>query len=165
LLLVKKLDPNAKLPTVAHAGEDLAYDVYALEDTTLVLGRPTRVKTGIAACFEKNLRAIITNDDGTLSRRVWTPEVGAPFGLLVHDRSSMASKGLVTSGGVIDAGYRGEIQIIMTLVNDLEQRYDIEAGAKIAQLRPVEVHTARVFEVDELPPSSRGDAGFGSTGR
>jgi dUTP pyrophosphatase len=86
----------------------------------------------------------------------------------------MASNGVFTHGGVIDAGYRGEIVVLMsafaatqfvtagaTYVGD---PIKIEAGQKIAQMIPVPVLTGEVVEVDALPPSSRGENGFGSSG-
>lgn len=140
-LKVLKLDPRAKLPTVAHVGEDLGYDVYALEDTWLYQ-HPVRVRTGIAcACY--------------------TPS-GMFAGLLVKDRSSMAGKGLYTHAGVVDSGYRGEILVNMTC--DKSTPYFIQAGDKIAQMVPVLVLTDQVEEVQALPPGSRGEKGFGSSG-
>lgn len=142
------------MPTCANPGEDLAYDLYALEDATLVPGAPVRVRTGIAAAF----------DDGS-SRR---------WGLLIRDRSSLASKGVATTGGVIDSGYRGEIQVVMNNLNSCPAEQDaagqtgfhIRRGDKIAQMIPIPVETgAGVCEVDELPAASRGANGFGSTGR
>lgn len=156
MLQVKLLDPRAKAPTVAHPGEDLAYDLYALEDTVLLPGQVTKVRTGVAlAAFH------------------FPYESPAGMGLLIRDRSSMASKGIVTSGGVIDAGYRGEIIVLMTnhgdTVSEDENRnlhwgYRIKAGDKIAQAIPTPVLTGQVSVVDTLPEASRGDKGFGSSG-
>jgi dUTP diphosphatase len=145
MLKVLKLDERATTPTVANPGEDLGFDVYALEDTPLPLNTPVRVRTGIAVHFEK-------------------PESPhEKFGLLVRDRSSMASKGIVTSGGVIDAGYRGELLILLSSYS--VDSYVIRAGDKIAQLIPLPVLTAAgVEEAEALAPSVRGQGGFGSTG-
>ncbi|HEX4486001.1 MAG TPA: dUTP diphosphatase [Terriglobales bacterium] len=144
MLRILKLDPRATTPTVANAGEDLGFDVYALEDTTLVPSTPVKVRTGIAVHFEK-------------------PEAPEEkFGLLVRDRSSMAAKGIVSSAGVIDSGYRGELQVLLTA----NAKFEIKAGDKIAQLIPVPVLTAGgVTEVSELSTTSRGQGGFGSTGK
>lgn len=148
MLQVKKLDSNAKLPTIEHSGEDLGYDLYALEDTILLHNEPTKVRTGIAAYFAPNFFNF--NE----------------FGLLIRDRSSMASKGITVSGGVVDAGYRGEIQVILT---DYTKRDDmlylIKAGDKIAQMIPIPVYADTVEEVEELPEASRGEKGFGSSGQ
>jgi dUTP pyrophosphatase len=143
MLRILKLDPRATAPTVANPGEDLGFDVYALEDALLIANTPVKVRTGIAVHFEK-------------------PEApGEIFGLLVRDRSSMAAKGIIASAGVIDAGYRGELQVLLTSIAD----FRIKAGDKIAQLIPLPVLTAGgVKEVAELPASARGQGGFGSTG-
>ncbi len=144
MLKVKRLHPDAILPTVAHVGEDLGYDVYALEGANLIPGKQTTVRTGIAAYEDK------PNAD------VWLK-----YGLLLRDRSSMAAKGITLSGGVIDAGYRGEITVLLT-TSDVAQY--IVAGQKVAQMIPIPVLTDFVVEVDELPGSSRGERGFGSSG-
>jgi dUTP pyrophosphatase len=147
MLKVLKLDQRATTPTVANAGEDLGFDLYALEDTLLPPNTPIKVRTGIAVHFEK-------------------PEAPQEkFGLLVRDRSSMASKGIIASGGVIDAGYRGELLILLTSYSSAGS-FAIKAGDKIAQLIPLPVLTAMgVVEADALPTSARGQGGFGSTGK
>jgi dUTP pyrophosphatase len=83
--------------------------------------------------------------------------------LLVRDRSSMAARGLATTGGVIDSGYRGEILIVMTNLGDVTQ--ELQAGEKIAQMVPVPVLTGPVQEVESLEGSVRAAKGFGSTGK
>jgi dUTP pyrophosphatase len=75
----------------------------------------------------------------------------------------MASRGIATTGGVIDAGYRGEILVLMTNLGDAE--IEIKAGEKIAQMIPVPVLTGAVEEVDTLEESARAEKGFGSSGR
>jgi dUTP pyrophosphatase len=147
MLKVLRLDQRATTPTVANAGEDLGFDLYALEDTLLPPNTPVKVRTGIAVHFEK-------------------PEAPQEkFGLLVRDRSSMASKGVIASGGVIDAGYRGELLILLTSYSSAGS-FAIKAGDKIAQLIPLPVLTAMgVVEADALPASARGQGGFGSTGK
>jgi dUTP pyrophosphatase len=74
----------------------------------------------------------------------------------------MAARGLATTGGVIDAGYRGEILIVMTNLGDVD--VELRAGEKIAQMVPVPVLTGPVEEVDALEESVRAEKGFGSTG-
>ena len=144
MLKILKLDPRAITPTVANPGEDLGFDVYALEDTLLSAGAAVKVRTGIAVHFEK--------PDAPLEK----------FGLLVRDRSSMAAKGIVASAGVIDSGYRGELQVLLTSSTP----FGIKAGDKIAQLIPLPVLTGGgVSEVSELSSTARGQGGFGSTGR
>ena len=91
------------------------------------------------------------------------PASGAPLGLLIRDRSSMAAKGIATTGGVIDAGYRGEILVLMTNLGD--SPFDLKAGEKIAQMIPVPVLTGTVERVESLEDSARAEKGFGSSGR
>ncbi len=88
---------------------------------------------------------------------------GTPMGALVRDRSSMASRRLITTAGVIDAGYRGEVKIVMENLGDTAQT--IHAGDKIANLLPYPVLTTAVEVVDELAESRRGSGGFGSSGK
>lgn len=152
MLLVKKLDPNAKLPEVAHRGEDVCWDIFALEDTLLTPGIATKVRTGIAAQFEIRL------NNGLLGP--------VKYGLIIKDRSGMASKNFTTSGGVLDSGYDGEIVVFLTSqFNSTAENVLILAGQKIAQIYPTVVYTAEdIFEVDEFPESQRKDKGFGSSG-
>jgi dUTP pyrophosphatase len=91
------------------------------------------------------------------------PATGAPLGLLVRDRSSMASKGIATTAGVIDAGYRGEILVLMTNLG--QAPVELKAGEKIAQMIPVPVLTGAVEQVASLEDSARAEKGFGSSGR
>lgn len=146
----KKLHPNAKAPVVAHAGMDLGYDLFAVEHAVLRPGRVTLVRTGLAIEFDP------------------------PHGALLFDRSSMGNKGIKKSAGVIDAGYRGEILVQLTLdmdapLNKEETKvvdYTIRAGDKIAQMIPVKPLTVfDVEEVDVLSMSTRGERGFGSSGK
>jgi dUTP pyrophosphatase len=144
MLRVKLLEPGAKLPVVAHPGEDLGYDLFALEAVTLAPSATVRVRTGIAV-------------------EARHPQTGVPLGLLVRDRSSMAARGIATTAGVIDAGYRGEILVLMTNLG--EASVELKAGEKIAQMIPVPVLTGLVEEVETLEDSSRAGKGFGSSGR
>jgi len=144
MLLVKLLAEGARAPEVAHPGEDLGYDVFALEATELWARAAVRVRSGIAV-------------------EARHPETGTGLGLLVRDRSSMAARGVAVTGGVIDAGYRGEIQILLTNLTDEAIR--LEAGDKIAQMIPVPVLTGVVSVVDDLADSNRAEKGFGSSGR
>jgi dUTP pyrophosphatase len=143
MLRVKKLAEAARAPIVAHPGEDLGYDVFALEPACLASRQTVKLRTGIAV-------------------EARDPRTGAGLGLLVRDRSSMASRGLATTGGVIDAGYRGEILIVMTNLGD--GVVEIAAGEKIAQMVPIPVLTGQVQEVESLEDSARAEKGFGSSG-
>ena len=85
---------------------------------------------------------------------------------LVHPRSGLAAKHGITvlnAPGTVDAGYRGEIMV--TLLNTSAEDFQIEVGDRIAQLLFQKVERARFIEVSELPESSRGESGFGSSGR
>ena len=143
MLRVKRLDPAARLPIVAHPGEDLGYDVFALEGAILVPHQTLRVRTGIAV-------------------EARHPQTEEPLGLLVRDRSSMAARGLATTAGVIDAGYRGEVLIVMTNLGDTPM--ELKPGEKIAQVIPVPVLTGPVEDVEDLALSAREGRGFGSSG-
>ena len=144
MLRVKLLEKNARTPEVAHPGEDLGYDLFALEGVALGPRATVKVRTGIAV-------------------EARNPQTGAPLGLLVRDRSSMASRGIATTGGVIDAGYRGEILVLMTNLG--EAAVELKAGEKIAQMIPVPVLTGEVRVVESLEDSARAEKGFGSSGR
>ena len=144
MLRVKMLEDGARLPVVAHPGEDLGYDLFALEGVVLQARMTVRVRTGIAV-------------------EARHPETGVALGLLVRDRSSMAARGVATTGGVIDAGYRGEILVLMTNLG--ETTIELKAGEKIAQMIPVPVLTGLVEEVETLEDSARAAKGFGSSGQ
>ena len=144
MLRVKRLEESARLPVVAHPGEDLGYDLFSIEGIELAPRATVRVRTGIAV-------------------EARDPKTGAPLGLLVRDRSSMAARGIATTGGVIDAGYRGEILVLMTNLGDAA--VELKAGEKIAQMIPVPVLTGDVEEVGDLEESARAGKGFGSSGR
>ena len=144
MLRVKLLEPGARAPIVAHPGEDLGYDLFALEAVSLSPRTTVKVRTGISV-------------------EARHPATGAPLGLLVRDRSSMAARGIATTAGVIDAGYRGEILILMTNLTDTLA--ELKAGEKIAQMIPIPVLTGDVQVVDSLEDSARAEKGFGSSGR
>ena len=138
---VKRLDPELPLPTYAREG-DAGLDLLAAEPAELKPGERAAVPTGIAVAIP----------DG--------------FAGFVHPRSGRALKeGLTVANapGTIDAGYRGEIKVI--LVNlDATDPIHIVRGEKIAQLIVQRVESADLIEVRELPVSERGEGGFGSTG-
>jgi len=138
---VMRLDPRAKLPTRAYAA-DAGLDLYALEHTTLAPGERAVVRTGIA----------IELQDGQAG--------------LVLPRSGLAARhgiALVNAPGLIDSGYRGEVQVLL-LNTDRSSPFTIAAGDRIAQLVLVRVQTPAVVEVDALATSERGEGGFGSSG-
>jgi dUTP pyrophosphatase len=140
MLKVKLLTRSAKAPTVAHPGEDLGYDIYAAETVTIEPRGHATVHTDIAIeC---------------------TSLGGQPMGALLRDKSSVAARRLMVTGGVIDAGYRGEIKVLMENLGD--QSATVRAGDKIANLIPYPVLTGEVLVVDDLNESSRKAGGFGS---
>ena len=143
MLRVKLLAASAKPPTVAHPGEDLGYDIYASEAVTIPSRGHAIVPTGIAIHI--------------------TDDRGKDMGALLRDKSSMAARRLVLTGGVIDAGYRGEVRVLMENLGDAPA--EIHAGDKIVNLIPYPVLTGEVQVVDDLAESRRGAGGFGSTGR
>ena len=137
-LSVKKLHADAILPTRAHP-DDAGLDLYALEDVVLAPGGGLLARTGIGIALPPQT-------------------VG-----LVADRSSMAKKGVKTSGGVIDAGYRGEIHIVLRNITPDEIRF--ARGERIAQLLILPCLTPAVVETADLGETHRGAKGFGSTGK
>ena len=144
MLRVRLLEAGARLPVVAHPGEDLGYDLFALEGAVLAPHATVKVRTGIAV-------------------EARHPDTGVPLGLLVRDRSSMAARGIATTAGVIDAGYRGEILLLMPNLG--EAAGEVKAVEKIAQMIPVPVLTGTVEQVENLEDSARAEKGFGSSGR
>jgi dUTP pyrophosphatase len=142
MLKVQILSSGAKAPTIAHPGEDLGYDLYASESVTLAAKGNAMVPTGIAIECTSN---------------------GKAMGCLLRDRSSLASKRLAILAGVIDAGYRGEIKVVMENLG--EQPYAIHAGDKIANMIPHPVLTEAVEVVRDLAESKRKAGGFGSSGK
>lgn len=141
-ILIQRLDKELPLPQYAKAG-DAGVDVYARIDCTLAPGERALVPTGIA----------IALPDG--------------FVCLAHPRSGLAAKhgiSIVNAPGTIDAGYRGEIQIIL-INTDPANNFEVKRGDRIAQLVFQKVESAIFQEVEELPTSERGAGGFGSTGK
>jgi dUTP pyrophosphatase len=140
-LAFRRLVPEAILPERAHPG-DAGFDLRSIEDVEVGPGERAMVRTGLAVAIP----------DGHAG--------------LVLPRSGLASKHgltLANAPGLIDAGYRGEL--ICSVVNlDRDQSVKIVRGNRIAQLVVVAVPELRPTWADELPPSSRGQGGFGSTG-
>ena len=140
-IAVQRLRAEAVLPTRAYAG-DAGLDLVACERCELGPGERGIVPTGVA---------------------VAVPEGYAGF---VQPRSGLARRhgiSIVNTPGLIDSGYRGELQV--TLLNtDRHQSFTVEPGMRIAQLVVVPVPEIDLVEVDELPASERGAAGFGSSG-
>ena len=140
-VLLRRLDPDLPPPSYAHDG-DAGADLVAAVDVTLQPGERTVVPTGTAIAL---------------------PEGYAAF---VHPRSGLAARcgmALVNAPGTVDAGYRGEIRVIVVNL-DPQQPISLSRGDRLAQLVIQRVERARFVEVPELPDSVRAEGGFGSTG-
>jgi dUTP pyrophosphatase len=141
-VLITRLDKDIPLPHFARAG-DAGADIVSRIDIEIAPGERALVPTGIS----------IALPDG--------------YAAFAHPRSGLAIKygvGMVNAPGTIDAGYRGELQIIL-INHDLHKTFNIKRGDRIAQLVFQKVERAEFIEVEELPGSGRGADGFGSTGR
>jgi dUTP pyrophosphatase len=140
-VLVHRLDPDLPLPAYAHPG-DAGADLVTTEDVELAPGQRAMVPTGVA----------IALPDG--------------YAAFVHPRSGLAHKhgvGVVNAPGTVDAGYRGEIKVL--LVNhDTTSTVRLRRGDRIAQLVVQRVERVLFHEVERLPGSARGPGGHGSTG-
>ena len=138
-LKIKKMHTDAKVPSYAHPG-DAGFDLYAIEEVAIPVGVRVLIGTGIAM------------------------DIPDGFVGLIWDKSGLSTThGLKTLGGVVDAGYRGEVKVGM--VNLGTEEYTISAGHKIAQMLIQKVERAEIIEVAELSETVRGEGGFGSTGK
>jgi dUTP pyrophosphatase len=140
-VLVQRLDPELALPSYSHPG-DAGADLFTAVDVVLAPGERAVVPTGIAIAL---------------------PEGYAAF---VHPRSGLAARhgvSLVNAPGTIDAGYRGEIQVIV-INTDPRETLRLARGDRIAQLVIQAVERAIFSEAAQLPESVRATGGFGSTG-
>ena len=141
-VLIRRLDAGLPLPVYARGG-DAGLDLFAATGVTLAPGERSRIPTGVAVAIPEGYAGFVQPRSGAAARQ----------GL-----------GLVNSPGLIDSGYRGEIAVVAINL-DPAQPIVIERGDKVAQLVIQPVVVAALEEVDELPASDRGAAGFGSTGR
>jgi dUTP pyrophosphatase len=140
-VLIMRLDPDLPLPQRAHAG-DAGSDLFAAADVDLGPGQRTIVGTGLC----------IALPDG--------------YAAFVHPRSGLAARygvTIVNAPGTVDAGYRGEIKVIL-LNTDAEHPVQFRRGDRIAQLVIQKVERPVFREVTTLPGSQRGEGGYGSTG-
>lgn len=138
-LKIKILNPKAQIPSFAHQG-DAGFDLYSCEDFVLNPGQRHLFKLGFATEFPEGYVGII------------------------KDRSGLALKqGLTVLGGVIDSGYRGEWGVI--LLNTSDTPYQIKEGERIAQVIFYKVENVEIEKTENLSNHSRGEGGFGSTGK
>ena len=138
---VLRLDPDLPLPSYAHPG-DAGADLLTTVDVTLGPGERALVPTGVAFALP----------DGYVA--------------LVHPRSGLAARhglSIVNAPGTVDAGYRGEIKVLL-INHDPGEPIELRRGDRIAQLVIQRFERARFVEVPELPDSVRGSGGYGSTG-
>lgn len=142
-LPVQRLRPDAQLPTRAHPA-DAGLDLYAVDDAVIAPAGHAAIPTGIAVAIPSGYAGLVVPRSG-LARKHGVTVTNAP--------------------GLIDAGYRGELQVLLSNLGDTA--FQVRAGERVAQLVIVPVTTGSVAEVDALPPADdeRGSGGFGSTGR
>ena len=139
---ITRITPDVPLPAYAHPG-DAGADLVAAADVVLPPGGRATVGTGMA---------------------IAVPDGYAGF---VHPRSGLASRHgitVVNAPGTVDAGYRGEVRVVL-LNTDPAEPFTVRRGDRIAQLVVQPVTHVRFLEVAELPATPRGEGGFGSTGR
>jgi dUTP pyrophosphatase len=140
-VLITRTGPDVPVPAYAHPG-DAGADLVTTVDVHLEPGERALVPTGVA----------IALPDGYVA--------------LVHPRSGLAARAgvsIVNAPGTVDAGYRGEIKVL--LVNlDPREPVELVRGDRVAQLVVQQVERARFVEVERLPGSARGEGGYGSTG-
>ena len=139
-LPITRLRPEATVPERAYAG-DAGLDLAACERAVLPPGERATIGTGLAVAI---------------------PEGHAGF---VQPRSGLAARHGVTvlnSPGLIDAGYRGELRVVL-LNTDASEAFTVEPGMRVAQLVVLELPRVELLEVEELPASERGVRGFGSS--
>jgi dUTP diphosphatase len=139
-LPITRLRDDAVIPARAYSG-DAGLDLAACERVELAPGERALVPTGLAVAI---------------------PEGYAGF---VQPRSGLAVRHgitIVNTPGLVDSGYRGELQVILLNTDDREP-FTVERGMRIAQLVVVPVPEVELVEVDELPASERGVRGFGSS--
>ncbi|MDX6546562.1 MAG: dUTP pyrophosphatase [Gaiellales bacterium] len=137
---ITRLHPEARIPTAAY-DDDAGLDLASVERVTLVPGARATVATGLAIAI---------------------PSGHAGF---VQPRSGLAAKRgitIVNSPGLIDAGYRGELRVVL-LNTDPEHSFQIEVGDRIAQLVILALPAVELVEVEQLPDSDRAGSGFGSS--
>lgn len=140
-VLIKRLDPSVPMPSYAKGG-DAGADIATRIDFTLKAGERMLVPTGISIALPNGYVA------------------------LVHPRSGLAIKygiSMVNTPGTVDAGFRGELQVIL-INHDLSESVSFKKGDRIAQLVIQQVERAEFVEVTQLPGSDRATGGFGSTG-
>lgn len=136
-LKIKRIHPEAKLPSYGHKG-DAGLDLFSCAGYVLGAGEVKAIQTGIKVAIPRGY-------------------VG-----LIWDKSGISLKGVHKLAGVVDAGYRGEVQVVM--INLGNAPYEIKKGMKIAQMLIQPISEVEVIEAEDLDDTLRGEDGFGSTG-
>ena len=139
-LPVRRLRPDAQVPARAYTG-DAGIDLAACERVELGPGERALVRTGLAVAIPEGYAGYVQPRSGLATRHGIT---------------------IVNSPGLVDSGYRGELQVVL-LNTDTREPFVVEPGMRIAQLVVVPVPEVEPVEVDELPASERGVRGFGSS--
>lgn len=137
----RRLDPDVPLPSYAHDG-DAGVDLRAWADLVVEPGRRAMVATGLAVAIPQGHAGLVLPRSGLASRSGLT---------------------LANAPGLIDSGYRGELMIAVVNL-DPDDAVKISRGDRIAQLIVVPFLPVEPVAVDDLPPTSRGEGGFGSSG-
>ena len=137
---VQVLAADLPLPMYARDG-DAGLDLHAATDVALAPGARVLVPTGVALAIPPGFAGFVLPRSGLALRHGLT---------------------LLNTPGLIDAGYRGEVQVL--LVNHGDSLVKLSRGDRIAQLVIQRIEHATLVPVNELPPSTRGAGGFGSTG-
>jgi dUTP pyrophosphatase len=137
-LKVKRIHKDAKLPSYGHVG-DAGLDLFSVMGCVLKGGEARAISTGI--------------------------QVALPEGYvgLIWDKSGISLKNVHRLAGVVDSGYRGEIKVVLTNLNT--EAFSIEKGMKIAQMLIQPIVRVKVVDCEVLDETSRGENGFGSTGK
>lgn len=138
---IKRLRPDARLPGQAYDA-DAGLDLSSCERVEIGPGGRAVVGTGLAVAIPPGYAGFVVPRSGLAARH----------GL-----------GKVNAPGLIDPGYRGEVKVIL-LNTDRAEPFVVEPGMRIAQLVIVELPSVELVEVEELPPSDRGQGGLGSSG-
>jgi dUTP diphosphatase len=140
-ILVKRLRDDAQIPTQAYAG-DAGLDLAACDGSAIEPGERAVVGTGVAVAIPDGCAGLVVPRSG----------LAASHGLTI-----------VNAPGLIDSGYRGELQVIL-LNTDRSERFIVEPGMRVAQLVVVPTASVRLVVAEELPASERGGGGLGSSG-
>jgi dUTP pyrophosphatase len=140
VLLVRRLREEANLPAYAHPG-DAGMDLCAVDPIVIEPGTSALVPTGIAVALPPGMEAQVRPRSGLALRHGVT---------------------VLNTPGTIDEGYRGEVGVI--LINHGRERFQVDAGMRIAQLVVQRVQRVRIQEAESLDATRRGEGGFGSTG-